>query len=215
MSSGGVASEEGTESRTSATSLDEAEFVHLVLRAMAADRHDEVISLLKRMVSAFPANANAHYLLGAEHAQIGLYDRALADFAEALRLEPRLAIARFQLGLLHLTLGHTAEAESVWSPLDELATDDPLRLFKSALVHLIHDELKECAQGLRAGIDHNTDNEALNGDMRRLLADVERRLGGSPAETSEATPPPPLNPLPSSGMLLKAYDQNGDGGAAD
>lgn len=200
----------------SATDLDEAEFLHLALRAMEADRHEEAISLLKRMAGAFPANANAHYLLGAEHAQIGLYDRALADFAAALRVQPRLAAARFQLGLLHLTLGQAAEAQSVLAPLDELASDDPLRLFKAALVHLMHDELEECARGLRAGIDRNRGNEALNADMRRLLADVERRFaGGSIDSDGSAATPPALLPVHSSRMILETYDQNGDGGADD
>jgi tetratricopeptide (TPR) repeat protein len=200
----------------SANGLDQSEFLHLALRAMEADRHDEAISLLKRMTGAFPEDANAHYLLGAEHAQIGLYDRALEDFAAALRVQPQLAAARFQLGLLHLTLGQTSEAETVWSPLDELAADDPLRLFKSALVHLIHDELEDCARGLRAGIDRNRGNEALNVDMRRLLADVERRFAvGFADPNGGATAPSTLIPLRSSGMVLKTYDRNGDGGADD
>ena len=199
----------------SAADLDEAEFLHLALRAMQTDHHDEAISLLKRMVGAFPQSANGHYLLGAERAQIGLYDRALADFAEALRLQPQLAAARFQLGLLHLTLGRLSEAETVWAPLDELAADDSLRLFKCALVHLIHDELKECVRGLRIGIDRNTGYQALNEDMRRLLADLERRCGDGFADGSEPAAPLAHAPLPSSGMVLNAYGQNRDRNAAD
>lgn len=198
-----------------ATDLDEAEFLHLALHAMQAGQHDESISLLRRMVTAFPANANAHYLLGAEHAQIGLYDRAFKDFGQALHLQPQLAAARFQLGLLHLTCGHLAEAEAVWSPLDQLAADDPLRMFKSALVHLAHDELQACARGLRAAIDRNHGNQALNQDMGRLLADVEQRFGAGSVETGGATAPVIRLPLPPSGMVLKAYDQNKDGGASD
>lgn len=198
-----------------ANDLDEEEFLHLALRAMQANHHDEAISLLKRMVSAFPGNAQGYHLLGAEYAQIGLYDRALADFAEALRLQPQLAAARFQLGLLHLTCGNPSEAEAHWSPLDQLAANDPLRLFKSALVHLIHDDLQECARGLRAGIDRNSGFQALNADMRRLLADVERRCGSEVVDTSADAAPLTQIPRPSSGTVLSAYDQNGDGKAAD
>jgi len=198
-----------------AEDLDEAEFLHLALRATATDRHDEAISLLKRMAAAFPGNANAHYLLGAEHAQIGLYDRAFEELTEALRLQPQLEAARFQLGLLHLTSGHLSEAETVWSPLDQLAVDDPLRVFKSALVHLIHDELQQCARELRAGIGLDGGSLALKNDMERLLADVERRFAGDSVESSGTAVPLIHVPLPSSGIALKTYDRNRDGGAAD
>lgn len=198
-----------------AKDLDEGEFLHLALHAMQAGHHDEAISLLRRLVAAFPANANAHYLLGAEHAQIGLYDRAFKDFGQALRVQPQLAAARFQLGLLHLTCGQMSDAEAVWSPLDELPADDPWRMFKSALVHLAHDELRACAQGLRAGIDCNRGNPALNQDMERLLADIERRIGAGPVATGGAVAPLINLPLSSGGMVLKAYDQNKDGGASD
>ncbi len=198
-----------------AKDLDEAEFLHLALHAMQSGHHDEAISLLRRLVAAFPTNANAHYLLGAEHAQIGLYDRAFKDFGQALRVQPQLAAARFQLGLLHLTCGQMSEAEAVWSPLDELGADDPWRMFKSALVHLARDELKECARGLRAGIDRNRGNPALNQDMGCLLADIERRIGAGSVATGGAAAPLMNLPVSSGGMVLKAYDQNKDGGASD
>lgn len=198
-----------------ASDLDEDEFLHLALRTIQTNHHEEAISLLKRMLAAFPGNANGYYLLGAEHAQIGLYDRALADFTEALNLQPRLAPARFQLGLLYLTLGRAPEAEAAWALLDQLPADHHLRLFKSALVHLIHDELKECVRGLHAGIDRNKGNPALNEDMKRLLVDVERRCGDGRADNGSAAAPLTHVPQPSSGMVLNAYDQNRDGKAAD
>jgi tetratricopeptide (TPR) repeat protein len=200
---------------TKSVGLDDVELLHLALNAMRNDRDDEAIALLKRTIQASPENARAHYLLGAQHAQIGLYDRAVAEMAEAVRLDPGLSAAHFQLGLLHLTGGHIREAEAAWKPLDRLAAHDPLRLFKSALLHLVHEEREACIAELQAGIARNRLNEALNVDMRRLLADLQGRQSGKVADPNTNTTPPLGLPVPSKHMLLSTYDQNRDTTAAD
>ena len=195
--------------------LDESELLHLALHAMGNDRHDESMRLLKRALNAFPGSARAHYLLGAEHAQIGMYDRAVTEMTEAVRLDPTLAAAHFQLGLLHVTAGRVREAQAAWLPLDRLPPEEPLRLFKSAMLHLVRNELAACAKELREGIARNRLNESLNDDMRRLLADVEQRLGGSAAAAGEQTNPPLQVPAPNRQMLLSTYDRNQDDIATD
>lgn len=190
--------------------LDESELLQLALYAMRRDHHDESMRLLKRTLNAYPGSARAHYLLGAEHAQIGMYDRAVVEMTEAVRLDPTLAAAHFQLGLLHVTAGRVREAEAAWLPLDQLPTDDPLRSFKSGMLHLVHNELASCAQDLRAGIAHNRLNEALSDDMRRLLADVEQRLGKSEPVTDEQARVPLSVSPPTRHLVLSTYNQNQD-----
>jgi tetratricopeptide (TPR) repeat protein len=202
-----------THATTGSAELDEAELLHLALHAMGNDRHEESMRLLKRTLQAFPGSAQARYLLGAEHAQIGLYDRAVADMTEAVKLDPNLAVAHFQLGLLHLTAGRIHEAEAAWLPLDRLTPDDPLRLFKSAMLHLVRDEFAACIENLRAGIARNKLNKPLNDDMRRLLADVEKRQSGPRAAAADA--PPPRIPPPTKHMLLSTYDRNRDDSTTD
>jgi tetratricopeptide (TPR) repeat protein len=189
--------------------LDEAEMLHLALHAMGNDRHEESMRLLKRTLDAYPSSARARYLLGAEHAQIGMYDQAVAEMAEAVKLDPGLFIGHFQLGLLHVTAGRVLEAEAAWQPLDQLPADDPLRLFKSAMLHLVRDEFPACIEELQAGIARNKRNEPLNGDMRRLLADVQKRQSG-PGNT-----PAPQIPQPTKHILLSTYDRNRDDTATD
>jgi tetratricopeptide (TPR) repeat protein len=193
--------------------LDEAELLHLALHAMGNDRHEESMQLLKRTLHAFPASARARYLLGAEHAQIGLYDRAVAEMTEAVKLDPSLAVAHFQLGLLHVTAGRVREAQAAWLPLDRLAPDDPLRLFKSAMLHLVHNEFAACIENLEAGIAHNKLNKPLNDDMRRLLADVQTRQTGPGAANGDT--PGPQVPPPTKNMLLSTYDRNRDDTSTD
>ncbi len=201
----------------SATSveLDESEMLHLALHAMGNDHHEESMRLLKRTLHAYPSSARARYLLGAEHAQIGMYDRAVAEMAEAVKLDPGLDVAHFQLGLLHVTAGRVHEAQAAWVPLDRLPADNPLRLFKSAMLHLVRDEFAACAEDLRAGIAHNRTNKPLNDDMRRLLADVEKQQPENRRTADPGTSAAPRIPPPNKRMLLSTYDRNQDDTASD
>jgi tetratricopeptide (TPR) repeat protein len=185
--------------------LDGEELVHLALRASAAQQPEEAMKYLKTATNRFPDNAKARYLLGAEHASIGMYERAIEDLSEALRLDPGLVTARFQLGLLYMTRGAPKDAERAWKPLDELDPTSPLYLFKTGLTHLLHDRLRECVQTLEEGIARNT-VAPLNDDMRRVVDDVRARLqpqasaGVGKADLSE----------PAEYGFLSAYRQNDD-----
>jgi tetratricopeptide (TPR) repeat protein len=189
----------------STLTLDDEELLHLALHAGRGHRHDAAIDYLKRAVQEFPRSAKAHYLLGAEHAQIGLYERAAAEMKQAIQLDPTLSVAQFQLGLLQLTTGHAQEAEIAWQPLDRLARHDPLYLFKSGLLHLIRDELPACIQALEQGIANNSANEPLNDDMRRVLNDLQERTAAAQGTHGE---PAPFSRT--SHALLSAYRQNRD-----
>jgi tetratricopeptide (TPR) repeat protein len=189
-----------------AVEFDEEELLHLALRASADQRHDEAMGYLKSATQRFPMNAKARYLLGAEHAHIGMYDRAIVDIGEAIRLDPSLIAAHFQLGLLHLTSGTPLEAERAWEALDGLAPTEPLYLFKVGLTHLIHDRLKECAAALEQGIARNATLPPLNVDMQRVLDEVRARLASGMSMPREK---PGVAP-PGDHALLSAYRQNSD-----
>ncbi len=156
--------------------LDDDELLHLALRASNENRHEEAISYLKRAIGVSPNNAKAHYMLGAEHAEIGLYDRAAEEMAKAILLDPTLVTAQFQLGLLHITSARVKEAEETWKPLDKLGENNPFYLFKTGMLHLARDEFEACIQALEKGIKLNQQNVALNNDMRKVLEDVKTKF---------------------------------------
>lgn len=189
-----------------AEKLDADELLHLALRASEQGEHEQAITLLKRAADLSPKNGRICYMLGAEHAQIGLYDRAVQEMSTAVALEPDLHTASFQLGLLHLTSGRVAEADQAWKPLDGLGAENPLTLFKTGLLQLARDEFDLCLQNLRKGIANNTSNSALNKDMQRVISDVENRAGAKPAG-SPTTPSGKKAPTPKHGVL-SAYESN-------
>ena len=188
--------------------LDDSELLHLAIRASQENRHEDAIGLLKQALDVAPNNAKVHYMLGAEHAEIGLYDRAADEMAKATELDPSLVTASFQLGLLHITSGRVTHAEKAWEPLDKLGADHPLFLFKAGLLHLARDEFDECVTMLEKGISLNTANEALNNDMRRILGDVNaRRKNGAESEPVAETSGKQKSKYPKH-VLLSAYREN-------
>ena len=187
--------------------LDADELLQLALKASGEASHEQSITYLKRALDLKPNEGRLHYMLAAEHAQMGLYDRAAEEMAKAVELDPSLVTAHFQLGLLHITSGRVEQAEAAWRPLDKLGEDHFLHLFKAGMLHLVRDEFKESASCLERGIKANTFNEPLNNDMRRVLGDVQERLGKLPQTAQDAT----VRPLPTAGRVLSAYrDNRGD-----
>lgn len=173
-------------------SLDADALLHLAIAASDRDQTDQAIAFLKRAIEIDPGNAKAHYLLGAEHAQIGLFDRAMEDMGRALELDADLDAARFQLGLLRLTSRQPQAADDVWLGLDRLGSDHFYVLFKTGLLHLARDEFAECLRCLRAGLAANSSNAPLNADMQKIIDQVQGLVSQSdtgaqkPADEKEA-----------------------------
>jgi tetratricopeptide (TPR) repeat protein len=191
--------------------LDDQELLHLALRASDQNRHEEAISYLKRALDISPDNAKAHYMLGAEHAEIGLYDRAAEEMAKAVKLDPTLVTAQFQLGLLHITSARVKEAEETWKPLDKLGPNNPFYLFKTGMLHLARDEFDACIETLEKGIKLNQQNAALNNDMRRVIDDVKAKFPpGAGTGTPAAAPEDKDKTKYPRDVSLTAYRQSPD-----
>ena len=158
--------------------------------------------LLKQAIEVEPKLAKAHYLLGAEHAQIGLFDRAMVEMQQAVSLDPELDAARFQLGLLQLTSRQVEAAKATWQALERLGPNHYFVLFKTGLEHLARDEFAECVRCLRQGIAINDANAPLNGDMERLAKQAETMAGKDGPPDSGAT-----EPSGSGHLLANAYNR--------
>lgn len=146
---------------------------------------DDQLNELERAVGAEPENAAFRHRLGAHYAQLGLYEKAKRELYRAVSLDPQAHVARFQLGLLHLTEGDTHRAISAWGPLELLEEGAALKSFKRGLEALIRDDFTACARLLQVGIAQNAANPALNEDMRLILARLPSRREDA-AEASQS-----------------------------
>lgn len=154
------------------TRLDKEELIHLAIDASVRNAHADAIDLLKRLLEIAPEDAKAHFLIGAEYAQIGMFERSFEHLNKTLEIDADMHIARFQLGLLYLTSGRIAEASITWAALDQLGDSNYLFLFKSGLENLASDQFDVCRDYLSRGIALNVENQALTTDMRRILDDL-------------------------------------------
>lgn len=180
------------------TDLDPQELKCLALQSSRAQRPDQALSYLKLAVRQAPDDGELHYLLGAEHAQLGMYDRAAEEMAHALALAPGMHTARLQLGLLYLTQAQVAASADTLAPLTELSENDCFRHFALGLLDLMHDRFPECRLALGRGIALNILNEPLNADMRKIIDALP--------PPDSATPPSPADP--EENVWLSAYKQN-------
>jgi tetratricopeptide (TPR) repeat protein len=170
--------------------LDQNELLQLAINASQADNGGAAIAYLKEAVGRADANAIAHYLLGAEYAQIQMYERAIDEMEAALALDPALITARLQLGLLQLGQNAAERALAVFAPLQELDPAHPFALFGRGLSLLAGDQLAAASACLQDGIVANNINPALNGDMQKIVDEIAATLAknaaaGAPVEDAE------------------------------
>ncbi|MFT3736038.1 MAG: hypothetical protein QM776_13600 [Rhodocyclaceae bacterium] len=194
-------------------SLDADELLHLAIEAANRDDHARAITYLKSIQSAHqdaPNYAAAMFFLGSEYAQIGMYDRGVEEMTRAVEMAPEFHIARFQLGLLHLTSGRPLPAQEMWEPLGSLAEDHPetyLRVFKDGLEALIGDRFDECRALLQRGQAINTLNLPLNADMQKII-DALPSSDGEPGAGSDAAAPEAASEQNADHLFLSAYRNN-------
>lgn len=148
--------------------LDAEEYLHLALHASSAGNHHACMTYLKEVLLQQPRHPTAIYLLAVQHAELGLFERAVSGMIAAIAIEPRLEIARFQLGLLLIDRNRRPEAREHFAALGGSA-DDELRVYAEAMVALADDNLRIAREKLALGLSRERRNPALSALMRRLL----------------------------------------------
>jgi len=185
--------------------LDADELLHLAIEASNNNNSEKSIELLKQALDVEPKNAKVHYMLGAMHAEIGMYERAVQDMQKSVEIDEGLNTAHFQLGLLHITSGNVLAAEDAWSALDKLGDEHALFLFKRGILSMAADEFQQCINDLKLGIENNTENLPLNKDMKMLITQAEQALNKN---NDDSQGEPPNSDNTSSHVFMTAYNED-------
>jgi predicted Zn-dependent protease len=170
--------------------LDNEELLRLSLEAINGSRDAEAISMLKLMLSRDPTHLHAAYLLAAQHAQIGMFDRAEAGMRAVVAQSPDFAIARFQLGQLLTMKGAVDESREVLSPL--FAGESALSAYARGMAALAVDDVAAGVRELELGLTLPQEIPALSSDMQRLrdnLLQQEAATGDMPPESAPTSAP--------------------------
>lgn len=164
------------------------------IKAMMGNDGTSAQAALGEMLVVDPANATAHFLLGAEYAESGHWDLAERHLATAVVLEPLLVMARFQLGQLLLVNGRFAECSATLQPL--ATASGALAAYARALISVAHDDAGAAEVALQQGLALPQEQTALTQDMQRLLL----RLAGG-----DGTGPESTAAMPGAAFLLSNY----------
>lgn len=188
------------------TLLDAEELLHLGLHATRDNQPEAALKYLKESLALEPDNAHATYLLAANYAQLGMYDRASSLFERTLELAPHEHSAAFQLGLLHLMRGNAEAARSEWTRLEDLGEANALYCYKTALLALAVDDFAAAIEWFDAGFAVGGSNAALDADMRRFRDRIDQATLEPQAETATATTPAAI----SGDFVLSHYQHSRD-----
>ena len=167
--------------------LDNDELLRIALDAVNQDRHAEAVTMLKTLIERDPRHVFGTYLLAAEHAQLGMMDRAEDGFRQTVALAPDFPMGRFQLGQLYLTKNDAASAKQVLAPLTSLPADLALACYARGLVAAANEDIGTAIRELQSGLACLQEIPALASDMQRVVDNLVTMQGGTPA--SPAVPP--------------------------
>jgi predicted Zn-dependent protease len=167
--------------------LDNEETLRLALAAMQQGQDTEAVGLLKTLLERNPGHVYGRYLLAAQHAQMGLLDRAEAGFRAVVADAPEFAVARFQLGQLLLVQGGREEAACIMERLVDQT--DALGAYSRGL---LAEDPRVMAGELAAGLALPQAIAALTADMQRLHAQLLEPATGDGETMPSAAPTPPV-----------------------
>ncbi|KRB02448.1 hypothetical protein [Lysobacter sp. Root690] len=183
--------------------LDNEELLRLALDAINNGRDADSLVMLKTLLERDPKHVYAQYLLAAQHAQLGMFERAEAGFRAAVAGAPDLAIARFQLGQLLVMKGTIEEATQMLAPLADRG--DALAAYARALVAAANEDAPTAVRELDQGLALPQEIPALAGDMQRLRDRLS--VQGADIATMQATEAAlaETNPIGANPMFLASY----------
>lgn len=180
--------------------LDNDELLRLSLEAINTNRDADAVVMLKTLLEREPGHVFATYLLAAQHAQLGMMDRAEAGFRAVVQQAPEFPIARFQLGQLLLVKGSPDEARQVFAPLT--SDRQALGAYARALSAAAQEDLPTALAELEAGLALPQEIPALELDMRRLHDQLQVAATQAPARAE----PSPGATAPSA-LFLTGYSR--------
>ncbi len=165
------------------------------------------LQLLLQARSKDPESALACFLLAGHLAQERRYAEAEEQYANAILLAPEMHIARYELGTLQFTSNRSAAAMLTWQSLLTLPEDYYLKQFVLGYAALAIDHFAEALTCFESGIAANSENEALNGNIR-LLTERIRTVLNAAEQLSQLESTPSSTENATEHFLLSSYGKN-------
>jgi tetratricopeptide (TPR) repeat protein len=158
------------------------------LAASRAGRSQAALHLFAQASAVLPSSGIPHFLVGTEHAATGDTAAAEAAFANAVLLAPHFAPARYQLGLLQFCSNRPALALVTWDGLLALGPGWSLGHFVRGFAALAQDSFADSQRHFQAGLACGDLNPAMGGDIRQVVAAMQRLQASRERPLAEEPP---------------------------
>lgn len=172
--------------------LDSEELLRISLDAINQDRHSEAVELLKTLLERDQNNVFGTYLLAAEHAQLGMMDRAQTGFEKTVALAPEFEMARFQLGQLYFVKNDVQAAKDMFAPIAGQADATAISAYARGFVAAANEQLELAIEQFQAGLAMPQDVPALALDVQRVLENLLSLKNNSLGLGSNQSSAPPV-----------------------
>ena len=126
---------------------------------------------LKGILAADPSHELANGMLGSIYAELGMTDKAVQAFLQALNTNPQNPLARFQMGLVLLTAQRYQEAIDAFAPM-LVVEGEFLAHFHSALALIALDRPSQARPLLQQANQNMPASHPLYGTLQQLLLSV-------------------------------------------
>lgn len=137
---------------------------------------------------------------------MGDFERAEAYFAQTVLLAPDFHLGRYQLGLLQFSGGRTQLALLTWASLTSLPEGElPFPHLVRGFGALARGDLEAARRHLESGLPLACKNQALEADVRRVLAALAKQLRPQAATATASGDAEDLDAETSSHVLLSNY----------
>lgn len=152
----------------------------------------QAMASLEQLIEQHSGDPRLHFLQGSLLAGERRYEAAREAMEAAVAIAPGFELARYQLGFLLFTMADVSAAFAAWAPFATAPEESPFRWFITGFQHLADDQFDPAIASFREGIQRNTDNPVVNGDIERIIAGVEALAvdtvaGDSSEEPTSAT----------------------------
>lgn len=171
------------------TMLDSKEYLHLAIHATQQGLHHFAMEYLYKVLDKEPENAAAIFLLAAEHAELGLYDRAIEGMLKCISLSPEIEMAHYQLALLYIQKNEQEKAFPLWQHLAENANDESIKLFSRGIT-IVEKSKNNALEYIDQAIETSRNNQFLQKSMRSIrenIMDYLSQMDSSPSLQQDDT----------------------------
>ncbi|WP_143873863.1 hypothetical protein [Catenovulum sediminis] len=133
--------------------LDVEEYLSLAVNASQKQDHQTALECLSKVIELEPDNPLALYLRAAEHAELGLLQRAIDGMESALQIKSDLILARLQLAMLYMQSGNNENALFHFSLVLTSDATEEIKLYAQGLQTHIEGDIESSLDLLSKGVD--------------------------------------------------------------